>query len=151
MAIQRLEPESPQSFESVPFLKEWLENKPFPDGEIFRIRRFKLGDKGISIFTDSFCCFLFKNEKLSNQVLEAIGHYLQQADAYGLVCILEKSQKRKFTVAMDDELITEFDEIEPNHWSQKYRDEFPKPTSALSLKEEDNPLIKKTQSRSRNK
>lgn len=102
MAIKFFDDE-PTGSGLLPFAKEYLEENPkenkkeFLIEEIWRVQ----SDKGYMVRTDKFLSFLFKNQKTTKQILEALKYYCEKQDGYALVCVLDKSAKNSVKIGVD--------------------------------------------------
>lgn len=109
MALNFFE-DSTSSNGSLDFVNDYLEENPKEHGKIFEVTEFKLASsgKGYLLYTDKFMCFLFKNAKLTKQVIEALEYYCSQPNGYAFFVQLDKGHKQKFKLAVDPE--------EPRTW-----------------------------------
>lgn len=107
MAIKFFDDE-PSGNGSLPWAKEYLEENPkenkksFPVEEISRVQ----SDKGYMVRTDKFMCFLFKNQKTTKQLLEALKYYCDSQDGYQVVCVLDKASKNSVRIGVDFDVPT---------------------------------------------
>lgn len=104
MAVTFFEAESIGSG-SLPFPDEYLEKNPKENGKIFTITEFSLvkSGKGYLFKTDVFCGFLWRKQKTTNQVVEALEYYCSQPYGFALVCKLDKDVKGFCVLGVDTE------------------------------------------------
>ena len=88
---------------NLPFAKDYLEENPKENKKEFDIEELWLvqSNKGYMFRTDKFIGFLFKNQKTTKQILEALKYYVEQQDGYQLVAVLDKSAKNSYRLAVD--------------------------------------------------
>lgn len=91
-------------FPEVPFVNEYSDRKK-KDGSLFAVQSIFLSEKGIMAFTSSFKVFIWKNEKLHNQLLEKIGTTLSQEETMDCFSIqLVAATKKCFVAGFDDSI-----------------------------------------------
>lgn len=103
MAFQAYE-ESSVSFPEVPFLSDYPHKKK-QDGTLFAVQSIFLSDKGIMAFTSAFKVFIWKSEKLHNELLEKIGSTLSHEtpmDCFSV--LLDGTVKKGFVGGFDDSI-----------------------------------------------
>lgn len=105
MALQFFE--GTESSGSLPFLDEYLESNPKAYGKTFQVEEIKKvkSGKGYLLQTDSFSAFIWNNEKLTKQLIEALKVYAETGEGYVLVIMPDKSVKSKFRLAADTERV----------------------------------------------
>lgn len=114
---------------SLPFASDYLEEHPKANGKEFEVKELyrTQSNKGYMLITDCFSGFLFKNQKLTKQLLEALQLYCDKQDGYALIAVLDKSAKNKFRLAVDFE--------KPRSWFTRGNEHFVTSESGLELKE----------------
>lgn len=102
MALKFFDDE-PNSSGSLPFAKDYLEENPRENKKEFEIEEFWLvqSNKGYMFRTDKFIGFLFKNQKTTKQILEALKYYTENQDGYALVAVLDKGAKNSYRLGVD--------------------------------------------------
>lgn len=101
MGFQAYE-ETSTTFPEVPFVNEYPDKKK-KDGTLFAVQSIFLSDKGIMAFTSAFKVFIWKSEKLHNQLLEKIGSTLSQESTMDCFSIqLVASTKKGYVAGFDD-------------------------------------------------
>lgn len=102
MALKFFDDE-PNSSGSLPFAKDYLEENPRENKKEFEIEELWLvqSNKGYMFRTDRFIGFLFKNQKTTKQMLEALKYYTENQDGYALVAVLDKGAKNSYRLGVD--------------------------------------------------
>lgn len=96
---------------SIPFLNEFVKkakNLKTQQFEVTEIKRVK-SDKGYLVITEKFQCFIWKNAKLTTQLIEALDFYINSDKGYSIVVYLPNVKKDDFKLAVDfDKEVTWF-------------------------------------------
>lgn len=103
MGFQAYE-ETSVSFPEVPFLSDFPQKKKY-NGTLFAVQSIFLSDKGIMAFTSAFKVFIWKSEKLHNELLEKIGSTLSHEtpmDCFSV--LLDSDVKKGFVTGFDDSI-----------------------------------------------
>lgn len=110
MALKFFEESNPTAG-TLPFLDEYikkaknLKTDTFEVNEISRVK----SDKGYLIKTDKFIAFLWKNAKVTQQLIEALDFYINSGTGYAVVVYLPDTKKADFKMAVDfDKEVTWF-------------------------------------------
>lgn len=92
------------------FAADYLKENPKEDGKIYEITEFKItsSGNGYLLYTDKFMGFLFKNAKVTKQIIEALEYYASQPNGYGFYAQLSKKAKNGINIAIDSD--------EPRTW-----------------------------------
>lgn len=103
MAFQAYEDTNTQ-FPEVPFLTEFP-GRTKSDGTLYTVNSIYLSEKGIMAFTHCFKVFIWKSEKLHNELLERIGSTLDGVTTMPCFSIQTvKATKKGFVAGFDDSL-----------------------------------------------
>lgn len=90
------------------FLNEWLEQNPKPKNKEFAVIECKASKskKGFMLITSDFQVWLWKKQKLTQQLLEAFDVWVNKEPDSGfkLVVVIDLSAKDKYRVAVDKEV-----------------------------------------------
>lgn len=105
MSIQFFEDSSSTSGE-LEFANDYLKKFPKDNGKAFPVKEIILArsGKGYLASTDSFLCWLWKREKTTALLLEALQAYVDQRYGYTIVAVLDKGDKNGFKLGVDSEL-----------------------------------------------
>jgi hypothetical protein len=90
---------------TTPFLDEFIKkNKNLKENTfpIIEIRRVK-SDKGFLVITEEFSCFIWKNAKVTGQLIEALEFYVNNSTGYELVVFLPDKKKADFKLGVNFE------------------------------------------------
>lgn len=124
--IQFFETESNNS--DVPFLSDLLKE---PSGKSLIGKTFTVNEviavasgKGYLLRTDEFITFIWKKQKLTNQLLEALNFYFEQGTGYTLCAVVDPKAKCGCQLGVDFETTS--------YW-QKKGESFYNSTTALEL------------------
>lgn len=112
MALKFFEPVEDSGNGQLEFLNDWLEANPKNKTKQFlitEIRRTK-SDKGYLISTTHFNVFIWKKQKLTTMLIEALDAYVNTFEhGYALYVVLKTPTSKDFSLAMDeDEMVTWF-------------------------------------------
>lgn len=104
MTLKFFDAESPTSGD-LPFASDYLKENPKYNGEQYEVTEVVLAqsNKGYMVKTDSFILWLWKKQKLTTQLIEALKFYTEQQDGYKLVAVLDKTAKSMARLAIDFE------------------------------------------------
>lgn len=102
MAIQFFEDITPTDGD-LDFAADFLKANPKQDGKDFTITEITLAKsgKGYMAKTDHFVCWLWRKNKTTNQLLEAIEAYVANQHGYRIVAVLDKRIKDGFRLGVD--------------------------------------------------
>jgi hypothetical protein len=106
MALSFFEQEESSSSGDLPFCEEYLKENPKNNGKVLQVREVfavKSG-KGYLIKTDECIGWLWRKEKTTSQLLEALQYYVEIQHGFGLFLVLDKNAKAKFKLAVDSEV-----------------------------------------------
>jgi hypothetical protein len=110
MALKFFDDVSPSSG-NLPFLNEFVKkakNLKTNTFEINEIKRVK-SDKGYLASTDKFMVFLWKNAKITQQMVEALDFYINSDKGYALVIYLPNTKSDEYKLGVDfDKEVTWF-------------------------------------------
>jgi len=90
---------------SLPFLQDFikkaksLKQDTYPVVEITRVR----SDKGYMVKTEKFMCFLWKNQKITGQLIEALEFYIESGKGYEICVFLPDVKKDDFKLGVNFE------------------------------------------------
>lgn len=88
----------------VPWIGDWTRAKA-NDGTAFTCTHLIVRPKGIMAFASEFKVFIWKSEKIHNQLLEHVGKALTPENPlHGFVLVPVKAHKRGYLPGFDDEL-----------------------------------------------
>lgn len=88
------------------FLNDWIEQNPKNKKTQHLVSEVKLvqSNKGYLIETDYFLAFIWKNAKVTKQLIEALEHWVNTPDTgYALYLIQDKPTSSSFKLATDKE------------------------------------------------
>jgi hypothetical protein len=96
---------------TIPFLNDFIKkskNNKTQQFEVTEIKRVK-SDKGYLVVTEKFQCFIWKNSKITKQLIEALDFYINSDKGYSIVVYLPDPKKDDFKLAVDfDKEVTWF-------------------------------------------
>lgn len=104
MALKFFDDLNPQSSQ-LPFLDEFIKKEKnlktdtFPIQEITRVK----SDKGFMVKTEKFMVFIWKNQKITQQLIEALDLWINGTVGYELVVFLPNTKKTDFKLGVDFE------------------------------------------------
>ena len=90
---------------SLPFLNDFikkaknLKTDTFPITEVVRVK----SDKGYMVKTEKFMCFLWKNQKVTQQLIEALEFYINSGKGYEISVFLPNVKQDDFKIGIDFE------------------------------------------------
>lgn len=91
----------------IPFLNDYLKEprNRNADGTVHDVTEiiYASSGKGYVVKTESFMCFLWKNSKVTKQILEALNFYWEQGNGYVFVVRIEVKNKNLFSLGVDFE------------------------------------------------
>lgn len=102
MSIQFFEDITPTDGD-LDFAADFLKQNPKLDGKDFTITEINLArsGKGYMAKTDSFICWLWRKNKPTMQLLEALEAYVANQHGYRIVAVLDKKVKDGFRLGVD--------------------------------------------------
>lgn len=111
MALQFFDNE-PTTNGNLEFAADYLKANPKEDGKVYEVTEFKItsSGNGYLLYTDKFMGFLFKNAKVTKQIIEALEYYASQPNGYAFYAQLSKKAKNGINLAIDSD--------EPRTWFQ---------------------------------
>lgn len=104
MALKFFDELTPQN-SLVVFLDEYIKKeknikqKDYPITEIKRVK----SDKGFMVYTEKFMVFLWKNQKITQQMIEALSLWVSGEVGYELIVHLPDPKKADFRLGVDFE------------------------------------------------
>lgn len=123
----------------IPFLNDYLkkpENRK-ADGTLHDVTEiiYASSGKGYVIKTERFMCFLWKNSKVTKQILDALNFYWEQGNGYVFVVRIEMKTKNQFSLGVDFERTSYWQKKEENYFSSL------NPVEDIPLMENSNPFL----------
>lgn len=102
MTIQFFD-ESPESSGDLDFAADFLKANPNQHGKAFPITECLLArsGKGYMLKTDKFICWIWKKEKTTQLLLQALEVYVRDTYGYSIVAVLDKGAKNGFKLGLD--------------------------------------------------
>lgn len=107
MALQFFEPKKETGSGDTPFLNEWLESNPKNKETTFLVKEIASvqSGKGYRVICDSFQGFIWKNQKLTKLLIEALEVWIKEREnGYALFLVLNDPKKPDFTLACDKDI-----------------------------------------------
>lgn len=100
----------PSTNGNLEFAADYLKANPRENGKVYEVHEFKItsSGNGYLLYTDKFMGFLFKNAKVTKQVIEALEYYSKQPNGYGFFAQLDAKAKNGFRLGVDSD--------EPRTW-----------------------------------
>lgn len=90
---------------NLPFLEEFLQQNPKLKVLLYEVKEIKLTRKGNGylFITDRFSFFRWKNDKTTQQVLDALKVYVNQGSGFGLFCQINRESNPPYQLGVDFE------------------------------------------------
>jgi len=84
-------------------IKDAVKEKLIADGDVFLVQAVKCGEKCMTIMTADYIGFLWYNETIAKQLLEALPASVKTGQCQAMSLVVMKKAKRLFSLALDDE------------------------------------------------
>lgn len=123
----------------IPFLNDYLKEPKNrnADGSVHDVVEiiYAASGKGYVIKTENFMAFLWKNSKVTKQILEALNFYWEQGNGFVFVVRIEAKTKNLFSLGVDFE--------RTSYWQKKGESFYSSlnPVEDIPLMEQSNPFL----------
>lgn len=112
MAFKAIEIPSLTGNGELPWLSHFLETNPKVDGMMFQVQVVAFSQKGVMVTTEHFKAFLYRSNPYYDFLFEAVTNWTSNnIPVCALVLLVDKSQKSKFQLGIEDSL--------ESHWVKK--------------------------------
>lgn len=105
MALKFFESIETSGTGTLPFLEEFLIDNPKLKTLLYEVKEVKLTRKGNGylFITDRFSFFRWKNDKTTQQCLDALKVYVEKGSGFALYCQIDKDSKPPYHLGVDFE------------------------------------------------
>jgi hypothetical protein len=107
MALKFFEPKKSSGSGNTPFVNDWLKDNPKNKETTFIVKEIvrTQSDNGYRVVCDDFQGFIWKNQKLTTLLLEALEVWIKERESgYALFLVLHDPKKPEFTLACDKDV-----------------------------------------------